>query len=155
MCLPDRLLKALQSLRQPSSEELERAVRNAGVTLQCVKPYLRERTPPFRYGRNVLLKTGLFEAVVVCLPEHVETPVHGHGDSICCVQVLEGTVTNRLRSPDAPEEIVDERTFRSGEFLHTLRGQIHSMYNPGPGRAVTLHLYTPPLPETAVDTTSP
>jgi cysteine dioxygenase len=124
---------------------LKQAIEQAECTLERISAHIPAPAPPLHYGRNVIYRSKSVEAIVIHLPGYTETPIHDHGDSICCLYVVSGSVVNRIYA--TPSDTAPEREQRkqAGEFLYCDYGQVHSMYNPGPQRLITFHLYTPPL----------
>jgi cysteine dioxygenase len=99
------------------------------------------------YGRNVIYRSSDVEAIVIHLPAGGRTSIHNHGESIGCAQVVEGRLTNvvyRSKGFGMVRETgkIDVRT---GFFFAAPYGQIHRLSNDAGERAVSLHLYSPPL----------
>ncbi|MDR6226341.1 cysteine dioxygenase [Desmospora profundinema] len=148
MDVMDGLKRSLQTQTQADCSYLRRVIEQIHCTFEKITPYITPPQPPLNYGRNIIFRTDLFEAIVLNLPGHTETPIHDHGESIGCVYVVSGTVLNKvctipshLRVPVLSEE----KRYQSGEFIHINRGQIHSMHNPEQERLISFHIYSPPL----------
>jgi cysteine dioxygenase len=62
---------------------------------------------------------------------------HDHGHSESVVLVMEGRIT--------AESEGGERVYGPSSLVVTPRSAHHRMRNDGPGRAVTLHVYAPPM----------
>lgn len=77
------------------------------------------------------------DVLLVCWEPGQGTSYHDHGISESLVIILEGELG--FRSHD------EERTARPFEVLICPRGAAHQMRNASKSRAVTLHVYSPPL----------
>lgn len=75
------------------------------------------------------------------------TPVHDHHESVCCVLVLDGALTNTDYRPLAGRKVARHATRRllGGEILACAQGSIHCMGNDSAADLFTMHLYSPPL----------
>lgn len=105
-------------------------------------------------GRHVtrLLRTGNTEFFVVGWEQGQQSSVHGHDGFESTVIVLAGVV----KIWDSSGQTV---TLEAGSLSFTPPGCQHKIVNDGAGRAVTLHLYSPPtigsMPEPFTDLLSP
>ncbi|MEF3301554.1 cysteine dioxygenase [Paenibacillus sp. GYB003] len=149
MLFKQRVDDVLSSLRQPSLRELHEALDAIGATAELIAPYVTEpdRLP---YGRNVLFRSDHVEAIVVHIPPGSETFVHDHGRSVGCALLLEGAMLNATYRTGGGGEafLVAQCRVPEGRRIEAPAKQIHRMSNPGVRRAVSLHLYAPPLAET-------
>lgn len=66
-----------------------------------------------------------------------QSSYHDHGPSESVVFVLEGRITAESEGA--------ERTYGPSSLVVTPRSAHHRMRNDGPDRAVTLHVYAPPM----------
>lgn len=146
MILIKRLCDTLSSLKNPDVCELQEALAAIGCTPELVAPFVSE-PEKLPYGRNVLYRSDEVEAIVVHLPARGETYIHDHGGSAGCALVVEGMMRNTMFRIDERGEAVYVAEFRmrEGQTILAPKGQIHQMSNPGAGRTVSLHLYSPPL----------
>lgn len=109
-------------------------------------PYV-EQPGKYPYGRSVVYADDRFEAIVIHVPPGAATAVHDHGASVGCAIVAEGQLTNvlyRLRG-DGRVKRTWEEAIAPGECMPSPAGVIHRMRNDGETRAVSLHVYAPPL----------
>jgi cysteine dioxygenase len=67
-----------------------------------------------------------------------QSSYHDHGGSESVVLVLEGRITAESEGA--------ERTYGPSTVMVTPRSVYHRMRNDGPDRAMTLHIYAPPMP---------
>jgi cysteine dioxygenase len=77
------------------------------------------------------------------------SPIHDHRGSACCVQVIEGVLTNTDFMETASGELVVSSVMRltaGGLFVRSDR-QAHRVSNddPAEGELISLHVYSPPL----------
>ncbi|PTM59394.1 cysteine dioxygenase [Desmospora activa] len=148
MNLAQQLRDFLESVEQPCTRKVEKAIQTTGCTLERIAPFIKGPGDRLKYGRNVILRSDLFEGLVINLPGGVATPVHDHGESMGCVYVISGAFINRLYMVEENSSKVmpfSESRVDKGESLFIERGVIHSMYNPGKERMISLHVYFPPL----------
>jgi cysteine dioxygenase len=99
------------------------------------------------YTRTVLHCTPGWEVLLVgWLPEQ-RTAAHGHGESFGVTCVLEGTLTEvEFRLAAGGQLLKSERRKHGpGSVFHEQPHTIHRVEHAGRGRAVSLHLYAPPL----------
>ena len=99
------------------------------------------------YTRTVLHRTAGWEVLLVGWLPGQRTPRHGHGESFGATCVLEGTLTEeeyRL-APDGQVLKSERRKHGAGSVFHEQPHTIHRVEHAGRVRAVSLHLYAPPL----------
>ncbi|MFC4077836.1 cysteine dioxygenase [Salinithrix halophila] len=150
MDLVHELKGLLQPITQPTPLEIKQVLKGIGCTHDRIAPYLSEPDPQssLPYGRKVILRTDLFEVIVINIPGKTETPVHDHGHSIGCVYVVFGGFINRLYKvgEHSKEPVLQTETrYGQGECLLIDDGLIHSMGNPVQKNMVSLHVYSPPI----------
>ncbi len=81
-------------------------------------------------------------AWLICWSEDQDTGFHDHDESAAAIHVLEGRVReDRLRLLAPPET----RVSAAGETFTVPPSAIHRVLHAGPGPAVTIHAYSPPL----------
>lgn len=94
------------------------------------------------YARNLVLKTENVEIILVCWMPGQTSPMHGHGKTDGIVMVMEGEMFNTNLYPDGRRI---SGTFGAGNVCHTPVGVLHEMGNRSQQKAVTFHIYAPPL----------
>lgn len=149
------LLKSVEGKLDPREDEsayfqsICRLIQQSDCTKQRLIPYLTAPVAPLKYGRNRIYYSNLFEVLVLHVPPQVETPIHDHGKSCCCVHVVSGTAVNHIYQRDSHIDQVLQKIccdqVLEGGFFYSSYGQIHSMSNPTNHPLVTLHVYTPPI----------
>ncbi|MEU8926711.1 cupin domain-containing protein [Kitasatospora sp. NPDC048545] len=77
------------------------------------------------------------DVIVVGWEAGQESSYHEHGVSESIVVVVEGRITAESEGA--------ARVLGPSEVLVTPRGSFHRMRNEGPGKAVTFHVYAPPM----------
>jgi len=102
------------------------------------------------YQRNQIDVSDTHELVAICWRDGQDTPIHNHGDSQCCVRVLQGCIQEQryerghhpgdARAVGTPQQLTPlaETTFDSPDDFHRLTGLDAS-------GSISLHLYVPPL----------
>ena len=99
------------------------------------------------YTRTVLHRTPEWEVLLVGWLPGQRTPRHGHGESFGATCVLEGALTEveyRL-APGGQVLKSERRKHVAGSVFHEQPHTIHRVEHAGRVRAVSLHLYAPPL----------
>ena len=99
------------------------------------------------YTRTVLHRTAGWEVLLVGWLPGQRTPRHGHGESFGATCVLEGALTEveyRL-GPGGQVLESERRKYVAGSVFHEQPHTIHRVEHAGRVRAVSLHLYAPPL----------
>lgn len=143
-----QIKEVLSKVEHPGFRELTEAVQAIGCTREKILPYVTspDGNP---YGRNVVYRSDFVEAVVIHIPGMKQTPIHNHGCSIGCGQVVEGNLINHLYVLEKEDEpfAYEQNRYGPGQFFFATQGQIHKMRNPSTQRLVTFHLYSPPLQE--------
>jgi cysteine dioxygenase len=91
-------------------------------------------------GRSVtrLYQSAESDILLVCWEPGQTSSVHDHGVSESIVLVLEGCIT----VADGQKRTIE---VGPGELVVTPPERVHQMMNKSANRAVTLHLYAPPL----------
>src|SRR6185369_17715906 len=111
-----------------------------------IDPYLHFTDE--RYARNLVYKGEDFECLVLCWQPGQRSPIHDHGDSICAVYTMDGslsadnyrlTTSGHIR-PDYSED------FSPGSILTIQTSEIHQVSNlQDTGSLVSVHFYLAPL----------
>src|SRR4029450_12081055 len=98
------------------------------------------------YARRCLGRTAAWELLVVGWLPGQRTPVHGHGGSWGVTCVLEGLLEEVRYAPvDEGVGPIGRCRVAPGDVFHETPETIHHVENAGRARAVSLHLYAPPL----------
>lgn len=102
-----------------------------------------------QYTRNCIVRTEVYELILLCWEKGQETPVHCHGGEECWVKALDGTILEkRFRGEQTPLEEVNQLKMEAPNlsYMNDDMG-FHSLHNITDGRAMTLHLYAEPIKE--------
>ena len=108
-----------------------------------------------RYARNLVRCSELYELLVLCWQPGQVSPIHNHQGQRCWMAVLEGDVREtQFALPDARGgalRALDTRVYapRSVAYITDDIG-LHEIGPAGEGRAITLHLYSRPIPRCEV-----
>ncbi|WP_409341537.1 cysteine dioxygenase [Paenibacillus sp. MBLB4367] len=140
------LQRLFAGMSGPTPEQLQRAVQSYRFSPAFAETYVTE-PESLPYGKNILWTTDAIQAVVIHLPANSSTFIHDHGESVGCALVLEGTIVNT--EYDAVTEGLAARISAeevpAGGFFHADKNQVHRMSNPSDRRAISFHVYSPPL----------
>lgn len=124
------------------------------ASLEALDVWLRDpadlarlaRFDPYEYCRNTVARTATIELVIIGWLPGQATDVHGHGDSVGVVRVLEGDLEEVCFSAAEGGRLgVTTRVIRPGDTIREVRGRVHQVRNTSRKRAITLHAYSPPL----------
>lgn len=146
MMLQKAVEQTFCKLQDPTLEQLESALHTLETLFYEIPLY---KTEPMQlpYGRNVIYKNEHVEIIVIHIPAFSSTAIHNHGTSIGAAYLAQGTLVNSkfaLDSAGYPVVQADDM-IKSGEFFTAPANQIHQLNNPFHERAVSLHVYSPPL----------
>jgi Cysteine dioxygenase type I len=97
-----------------------------------------------RRSYTQLLQTDLYDAWMISWLPSGNLELHDHGGSLGAVAVASGKLVEaytdlRWRHP------VRHRVINHPETITIPRTRVHEVSNPGPERAVSVHVYSPPL----------
>src|SRR4029077_17498014 len=95
-----------------------------------------------RFAR--LLQTPAYEAWLIAWEAAADLELHDHGGSQGAFHVVEGALV------EAHTDLADPLPLRTlpigtGESRQVPATRVHRVWNPGPSRAVSVHVYSPPL----------
>ncbi|MCC6408520.1 MAG: cysteine dioxygenase family protein [Planctomycetes bacterium] len=103
-----------------------------------------------RYARNLVHKDELFELILLCWDVGQVTPIHDHQGQRCWMGVLDGQVEETLYAlPEggaAPRVRSAKQHERGAVAFITDDIALHRIAQVGANRAVSLHLYSRPIP---------
>jgi len=103
------------------------------------------------YSRRRVARTDDFEVLVMTWLPGQGTAPHDHAGSVCGFRIVQGVAQETLfeSGPDGLVAVADGRTYKAGELVVESGPQIHAICNDaGSTEAlVTVHVYSPPLPE--------
>ncbi|HEY1417943.1 MAG TPA: cysteine dioxygenase family protein [Myxococcaceae bacterium] len=132
---------------RPRPEELRALAAGwpAGLDLRALAS--RARFSDRAYTRTLIHRTAGLEVMVAGWLPGQRTATHGHGESFGVTCVLEGTLSEveyRL-APSGQVTRAERRKHAAGAVFHEQPHTIHHVEHAGRVRAVSLHLYAPPL----------
>lgn len=103
------------------------------------------------YARRHIVRREHYEVLVLTWMPGQGSVAHDHSGSVCGLTVVEGRLTeHRYESgPDGQVRPVGSHQVETGEVIVDPGTAVHSLSNPAdsPGLLVTVHIYSPPLPE--------
>lgn len=87
------------------------------------------------------------DAWLIAWGEASEVAAHDHGGSHGAIRVLRGLLVEEYRKPGSrlSRRQWRRRTIRPGQSIEIPPAHVHSVSNPGPAPALSLHVYSPPL----------
>jgi hypothetical protein len=102
----------------------------------------REDRDSRRFDR--LLLTAAYEVWLIAWEAAADLELHDHGGSQGAFQVVDGALV------EAHSDLVEPAPLQTlligaGEGREVTPTRVHRVWNPGPGRAVSVHVYSPPL----------
>jgi len=151
MTLPDgplgELVRRLDALGpRPTLAQVHAALSGIPISMDDARPWIR--VDPRRYHRGRVVLRDSYELLVMTWLPGQSSVAHDHGGSICGMQVVQGTATERSYCMEGDGSV------RSVMQLHVPHGRtvsgadsgIHSVHNLDlHGTLVTVHVYSPPL----------
>ncbi|NEW06014.1 cysteine dioxygenase [Paenibacillus sp. SYP-B3998] len=145
-----KLLQAIEQtfcrLQEPSHEQMKSAIHALKERFSTIKDLITEPTQ-LPYGRNVVFSSKELEVIVIHIPANQATAIHNHGLSIGTAYLVEGSLVNTMFTLDPAGYPIPQQDhfIQAGQFFLAPAGQIHQLNNPFHERAISLHVYTPPL----------
>ncbi len=120
-------------------------VRLAATVARQAERYLEHvRFDPTRYVRHPVLFFDDWEVMIIGWESGQITPIHDHRGSLGGMAVLSGSlVEERFTTPSDRPELVDSKVRPEGDLCDTGPTVLHRLMPRS--RAVSLHLYRPPL----------
>ena len=112
-----------------------------------VTPYVRQR--PDTYHRHCLARRENYELLVMTWAPGQSSAAHDHSGCLCGLKVIQGHLTERLFA-SGPDGLVRESSTKpaaTGALLVDPGIVVHSLGNDTDALLVTVHIYSPPLPE--------
>jgi len=112
-----------------------------------------------RYTRNLVFKNDLYEMIIICWNEGQQSPIHDHSASDCFMAFVQGAAEETYyyieRWKEDPTECPDLRRgdshqFSEGEVSYIADDLGLHRIRPVNGRAVSLHIYSPPITSCSV-----
>ncbi|MDQ2870475.1 MAG: cysteine dioxygenase family protein [Acidobacteriota bacterium] len=139
-CVREILIEAGAAPERPTPAGLvPRIAREAERYLE------RVRFDPARYVRHALLLWEDWEVMVIGWEAGQITPIHDHRGVLGGMAVLSGAVLEeRFTTPHLTPQLSDSRVRPEGDLCDTGPTVLHRLMPQTP-RAVTLHVYRPPL----------
>jgi uncharacterized NAD(P)/FAD-binding protein YdhS len=114
-----------------------------------VAPYVQQQAES--YARRCVVRRENYELLVLTWRPSQGSVAHDHSGSLCGLKVVEGALTEQLfeRVPDGRVRMASAARVHSGGILVDPGVIVHALSNdPGsPDVLVTVHIYSPPLPE--------
>lgn len=144
-----QLVSELDACTGPIDEATaRRLLTTTTVSLADIAPYIEER-PGQGYSRRAVARRDNYELLVLTWTPGQASVAHDHAGSLCGLRVMQGQLTETLYAtgPDGQVRKTSASHHNPGEITLDPGVVVHSLGNAGDGTLVTLHLYSPPLPE--------
>jgi hypothetical protein len=97
---------------------------------------------PRRFVR--LLATPSYEAWLIAWAPAGTLELHDHGGSVGALHVVGGALTETYTDLTGRGPL-RAQTLRAGDDLAVTAERVHEVWNPGPGPALSVHVYSPPI----------
>lgn len=139
-CIREILEDAGRAPQRPTPASLvERIARETESHLD------RVRFDPARYVRHAILLWEDWEVMLISWEAGQVTPIHDHRGVLGAMAVLTGSLLEeRFTTPSLVPELADSRVRPEGDLCEIGSTALHRLV-PKSARAVSLHLYRPPL----------
>lgn len=102
-----------------------------------------------KYARNLVCKTDRFEIMVMCWNAGQRSSIHDHAGSLGGLKILHGELTESLfeKAPNGMIKSLISVDYTVGDTRVEETSLIHQISNlqGGNGRAISVHIYMPPL----------
>ncbi|MSP39395.1 MAG: hypothetical protein EXR70_12970 [Deltaproteobacteria bacterium] len=102
-----------------------------------------------RYARNLVHKTEQFEIMIMCWNAGQRSSIHDHAGSLGGLKILQGVLTESLfeKAPNGMIKSVNSIDYKIGAIRVEETSLIHQISNlqAANGRAISVHVYVPPL----------
>ena len=144
------LVATIDELRHTAKDlslpDLRKLILNLKPDRSEVDPYIQFTEN--RYARNLVYKDAHFEVLVLCWKAGQRSPIHDHGDSICTVYTIDGTLSadNYRKTAGGHIRADYSEDFGPGSVLTIQTTEIHQVSNLQSSQdMVSLHFYLSPL----------
>ncbi len=97
---------------------------------------------PRRYAK--LLATAQYDVWLIAWAAGGAIELHDHGGSTGVARVIEGELVEMYTDLTARHPL-RSATIGAGDSVAVAATRVHEVWNPGPGRALSVHAYSPPL----------
>jgi cysteine dioxygenase len=145
MTLKPQAKNVLDALKNPSRQEMKKALEELNMSVDELMPFLQSSSGK-PYYRKLLYKSEDVELLVMNWSD-LECAPHDHGDSHGWIHVLNGTSVNsvyEVNGNSLPNELFKEY-YNQGQLFFAPKKGIHKMQADSSVGLVTLHLYSPPI----------
>ena len=126
--------------------DLRKLIENLKPDRNEIAPYIQFTDN--HYARNLVFKCPNFEVLVLCWKAGQRSPIHDHGNSICSVYTINGTLSadNYRRTSGGHLRADYSEDFKPGSVLSIQTTEIHQVSNlQSIEDLVSLHFYLAPL----------
>src|SRR5215510_10019894 len=135
----EELKHTAKDLRLP---DLRKLIQNLNPNPSEIAPFIQFTKN--HYARNLVYKCPHFEVLILCWKAGQRSPIHDHGNSICTVYTVDGTLSadNYRRTSGGHLRADYSEDFKPGSVLSIQTTEIHQVSNlQGFGDLISLHFY--------------
>lgn len=117
----------------------------AEITEEEIQPYRHFQTE--KYARNRIFSNAFVEILILAWLPGQETLIHDHNGSHGVVRIFEGTITETKYTFDESGKIQigSDQNVSAGMLAGVGEPDIHKLGNEGAEKAISIHVYAPPL----------
>jgi len=141
------LIKKLVGDSSVEPKFMQNMLERLAVTMTDIQSHTR--FSDHRYARNLVHKTDRFEIMVMCWHAGHRSSIHDHAGSLGGLKILQGTLTESsfVKAPNGMIKALGSVDYGAGDVRVEETSLIHQISNlqAENGRAVSIHIYVPPL----------
>ena len=125
----------------------KRILSGAGLDFSDVAPFVEQKAES--YSRRCVVRRESYELLVLTWAPGQRSAAHDHSGCLCGLKVAQGRLTEQVfeKGPDGQVRATTAQVAGSGDILVDPGVIVHALRNDSDTVLVTLHLYSPPLPE--------
>src|SRR5262245_48001928 len=144
------LMSVIEELKHRAGEmklpQLRQLVSNLKPERREIERYISFNEK--RYARNLVYKDAAFECLVLCWRPGQRSPIHDHGNSLCAVYTMDGTLSadNYLKTANGHIRADFSEDFKPNSVLTIQTTEIHQVSNlQDSSDLISIHFYAGPL----------
>ncbi len=107
-------------------------------------------TPGRRWSS--IIRTDHYEALIIAWPPGTGLAIHDHSGSLAALHVVSGRLRERYLETGPTQISVTERWLEAGRHVELSGDHTHEVVNVDDIEAISVHVYSPPLSDTAFRT---
>ena len=99
-----------------------------------------------------IIRTDQYEALIIAWPPGTGLAMHDHSGSLAALHVVSGRLRERYLESGPTQTSVTERWLEAGQQVELSGDHTHEVVNVDEIEAISVHVYSPPLSDTAFRT---